>query len=71
LKCYVHPDAEAVTRCYKCGNDICEKCKVDYYGKDICVKCGKPLMALFGCMMQKHNADQYIECKEKPGEDKF
>ncbi|RLG20917.1 hypothetical protein DRN74_04215 [Candidatus Micrarchaeota archaeon] len=26
MKCYYHPDREAVTRCVKCGKPLCEKC---------------------------------------------
>lgn len=63
MKCYVHCDKDAVTRCSKCGKDICRECKVDYFGNDICVECGKPLLNAFGPML--HNNPDVLEPKKK------
>jgi hypothetical protein len=47
MKCYIHGDKEATDKCSKCGKDICEECKVDYFGKTICTACGIPLVGFF------------------------
>lgn len=48
MKCCNHPAADAVNKCHKCGKDLCKECSIDYYGKPICIECGKPLMSLWG-----------------------
>ncbi len=62
-KCYIHETAEAVGKCYKCGNDICAKCRVDYHGKDLCVECGKPLLNAFESML--YNNPDLFQPKKK------
>ena len=39
MKCYVHPDAEAVATCIECGKAVCETCAVDVGGKIFCQQC--------------------------------
>lgn len=39
MKCYVHPEAEAVATCTECGKAACETCAVDVGGKLFCQQC--------------------------------
>ena len=39
MKCYVHPEAEAIGACPKCGRAICRECAVEVQGKLICRNC--------------------------------
>ena len=39
MKCYVHPDADAVGTCSSCGRAICEACGVDVRGRLTCREC--------------------------------
>lgn len=49
-KCHFHPTADAVSKCHKCGKDLCKECSIDYYGKPICAECGMPLLGMLGDM---------------------
>lgn len=62
-KCHVHSDKEAVSKCSRCGQDICSECRVDYHGKDICVECGKPLLSAFESML--YNNPDVLQPKKK------
>jgi hypothetical protein len=62
-KCNVHKEVDAVTKCYKCGCDLCDKCRIDYFGKDICVECGKPLLSIFEPML--YNNPDILQPKKK------
>jgi hypothetical protein len=48
MKCYLHPDVDAVDKCTLCGREMCAECKLDYDGKIVCKPCAMPLMNLFG-----------------------
>lgn len=39
MKCYIHRDRDAVASCTKCGNLICEECRVFIDGKNVCKNC--------------------------------
>jgi hypothetical protein len=39
LKCYYHPDREAVAVCSMCGKPLCEECVHEYNGKIYCKDC--------------------------------
>ena len=39
MKCYVHPDVDAVGTCSNCGKFVCSSCAVDYKGKVTCKSC--------------------------------
>ena len=39
MKCYVHPEAEAVATCTECGRAACEICAVDVGGRLFCQQC--------------------------------
>jgi hypothetical protein len=39
MKCYVHPDVDAVGTCANCGKFVCSSCAVDYQGKVTCKSC--------------------------------
>ncbi|NIV36664.1 MAG: hypothetical protein GWN58_46690 [Anaerolineae bacterium] len=48
MQCYVHPEAEAVGTCPKCGRAICSECAVEVQGKLVCRNClaaGQPATA--------------------------
>ncbi len=44
MKCYQHPDRDAVGMCVGCGNPICQECNVKL-GKDNCCKACKDKLA--------------------------
>jgi hypothetical protein len=39
MKCYYHPEVEAVATCVNCGKAICQTCSVDVAGRLICQNC--------------------------------
>ena len=39
MRCYYHPDAEAVAMCANCGKATCEACSADVAGRSICRNC--------------------------------
>ena len=39
MKCYYHPEAEAVATCTDCGKAICQICAVNVAGKLLCQQC--------------------------------
>lgn len=39
MKCYVHPETDAVGTCVRCGKFICETCNTELAGKNCCKKC--------------------------------
>ena len=39
MNCYYHPDREAVRRCDKCGQLMCQECPVDVDGRIVCKSC--------------------------------
>jgi len=39
MKCYVHPEIDAVGTCTSCGNAICGECAVEVRGKLVCRDC--------------------------------
>jgi len=47
MKCHVHPENEAVEKCYICGQMICSDCKLDFDGKPICKSCAIPLSKVY------------------------
>jgi hypothetical protein len=47
MKCHVHPDSEAVDKCYMCGQMICSDCRLDFDGKAICKACAIPLSKVY------------------------
>ena len=39
MKCYYHPEIEAVATCVVCGKAICQTCSVDVAGRITCQHC--------------------------------
>ena len=39
MKCYYHPEIEAVATCAVCGKAICQTCSVDVAGRITCQHC--------------------------------
>ncbi len=39
MKCYVHPDIDAVGTCTNCGKTVCSGCALEMNGKLICKSC--------------------------------
>ncbi len=39
MKCYNHPDVEAIGTCTSCGKAICSDCSMDVGGKLVCKPC--------------------------------
>lgn len=39
MKCYTHPDTDAVATCTECGKALCGKCAIDVGGKVHCKEC--------------------------------
>jgi len=39
MKCYYHPEADAVATCTDCGRAICQSCAVNVAGKLLCQQC--------------------------------
>lgn len=44
MKCYVHPEADAIGTCVGCGKFICESCQVEVSNKNYCSKCVNELL---------------------------
>ncbi len=51
MKCYKHPDVEAVDTCTMCKKPMCAECKLDYDGKVVCKPCAMPLVNFFAPMI--------------------
>ena len=39
MKCYYHPEVDAVATCADCGKAICQTCAIDVSGKLLCQQC--------------------------------
>lgn len=39
MKCYIHPDRDAVGMCVGCGKPICEECLVTLHDRNYCKRC--------------------------------
>jgi len=39
MRCYYHPEADAVATCRDCGKAICQSCAVNVAGKLVCSQC--------------------------------
>jgi len=39
MKCYNHPEKDAIGTCARCGRGICPECNVPIDGKDTCKNC--------------------------------
>ena len=39
MKCYYHPEVDAVATCTSCGKAICQSCAVDVAGRLYCQQC--------------------------------
>jgi len=39
MKCYYHPEADAVATCTNCGKAVCQSCAVNVAGKIVCQQC--------------------------------
>ena len=39
MRCYYHPEIEAVAACVACGKAICQTCSVDVAGRITCQRC--------------------------------
>ena len=44
MKCFYHPDREALSFCENCGKGICEECSAEVKGKRYCYKCMKDIL---------------------------
>lgn len=51
LKCYEHPDVDAVDTCTICKRPMCAECKLNYDGKIVCKPCAMPLSNFFAPML--------------------
>ena len=43
MKCYIHPDVEAIGTCTSCGKAICPACSMEVGGKLVCKPCGEKI----------------------------
>jgi len=43
MKCYVHPDVDAVGTCTNCGKTVCSNCAMEVGGKLVCKNCAQNL----------------------------
>jgi TM2 domain-containing membrane protein YozV len=43
MKCYVHPDVEAMGTCTSCGKAICSTCSMEVGGKLVCKPCAEKM----------------------------
>ncbi len=43
MKCYVHPDVEAIGTCTSCGKAICSTCSMEVGGKLVCKPCAEKM----------------------------
>jgi len=43
MKCYVHPDVEAIGTCTGCGKAICPTCSMEVGGKLVCKPCAEKM----------------------------
>lgn len=41
MKCYTHPDSEAIGTCTNCGKPVCTLCAVEVNGKIVCRSCAE------------------------------
>lgn len=39
MKCYVHPNVDAIGACTRCGKMICQACSMEIDGKLVCNQC--------------------------------
>lgn len=39
MKCYLHPDRDAVGTCTSCGRPICSECAIDLQNRLVCREC--------------------------------
>ena len=39
MKCYVHPEVEAVGVCMRCGQAVCRDCREEHQGRTLCADC--------------------------------
>ena len=39
MRCYVHPEAQPIGTCTRCGRGICDECAVDVQGRLTCRNC--------------------------------
>ncbi len=39
MRCYNHPEVDAVGQCMSCGRAVCDDCRVEVQGKLLCRKC--------------------------------
>jgi TM2 domain-containing membrane protein YozV len=39
MKCYTHPEKDAIGTCERCGRGVCPECSVSIDGKNICKNC--------------------------------
>lgn len=51
MKCYNHPDTDAVDTCTMCRKPMCAECRLDYDGKIVCKPCAMPLVNFFAPMV--------------------
>ena len=43
LRCYHHPDREAISQCDRCGDYLCGECMVERRGQHLCTDCWNEL----------------------------
>lgn len=39
MKCYIHPNVDAIGACTRCGKMICQACSMEINGKLVCNQC--------------------------------
>ena len=55
MKCYVHPESDAVGTCTHCGKFICDVCNTEIDGRNYCKNC---VPIVFNEMKNKSNESQ-------------
>lgn len=53
MKCYVHPEVDAIGTCTKCGRSVCSGCAMEIDGKVVCKNC-----------VEKSSKQTYVKRKE-------
>ncbi len=41
MKCFFHPDREAIATCVECGKPVCNDCRNKIYGRNFCDQCAR------------------------------
>lgn len=53
MKCYSHPEKDAIGTCSRCGKGVCEECNVHINGKYACKECASAMASNCQASTQK------------------